>query len=232
MRDPRQVVPNLYQLPVAGACAFLAVEDRVTVIDAGRKGSGRRILECLTQLGRYSADISYIVLTHYHLDHIGGVAHLQKRSNGRVAVHQSEVPYLQRDTPLPSPFQSQSLSFLMAPFLRLSQPPHFSVDLSLNDSDRLDTLGGMEVIHTPGHTPGSISLYFRQAGVLIVGDALEYRSGKLGLPSRVFTTDMTQAKESIRRLAQLDFDVLCFSHFPPLTNGASLALRRFAETLN
>lgn len=232
MRDPNQVVPDLYQLPVGGASAFLAVGERVTVIDAGRNGSGSRIIQCLGWLGRSAKEIDYIVSTHYHLDHIGGVAHLQERSGAQVVAHQSEVPFLERDRPLPSPFQSRFLSFLMAPSLRLSRPPHFWVDLSLGDSDRLDILGCMEVIHTPGHTPGSISLYFRQAGTLIVGDGLEFRGGKLGLPSRIFTSDMAQAEESIRRLARLDFDTLCFSHYPPLKKGASPALRRFSEALD
>jgi glyoxylase-like metal-dependent hydrolase (beta-lactamase superfamily II) len=232
MRGPIQVVPKLYQLPLGGSCSFLVVDDAVTVIDAGRRGSGRRILECLASLGRSAEEISQIVSTHYHLDHISGIAHLKENSAASVAVHQTEVAFVQGGSPLPSPFQNPALSLLMAPFSWLFRPPSFSVDLSLQDGDRLGPLGGIEVIHTPGHTPGSISLYFRQQGVLIAGDALECRGGKIGLPAPLFTRDMTQAKESIRRLASFDFDVLCFSHFPPIMEGASQALRSFAETLD
>ncbi|MCI0894765.1 MAG: MBL fold metallo-hydrolase [Chloroflexi bacterium] len=232
MRGAKQIAANLYQIPAGGACAFLVVEDRITVIDAGRRGSGPRILEYLRSLGRSPEEISYIISTHYHLDHIGGIAHLQAASAGRVAVHQSEAPFVQGGKPLPGPFQNPLLAFLMAPFVRLSRPPRFSVDLCLQDGDMFEPLGGMEVVHTPGHTPGSISLYSSSEGLLIAGDALEFRRGRLQLPSRLFTADMAQAKESVRRLAGLDFEVLCLSHYPPLLKNASQALRRFSESLN
>ena len=150
--------------------------------------------------------IRTILLTHTHFDHINGVEELLKETDARVFVHKKEAAVLQ--------YAASSVKKI--------------------DSGDSVSIGGLDVtfIHTPGHTPGSISLYFKQDGILIVGDALEFRHGKLGLPSRLFTTDMTQAKESIRRLARLDFDTLCFSHFPPLRNGASRAMRTFADTID
>ena len=232
MRDARQITANLYQVPAGGASAFLVVEDGITVIDAGRRRSGPQILECIGNLGRSPEEISYIVSTHYHLDHIGGIAHLQAVSAGAVAVHGSEVAFVQGDKPLPGPFQNPFLAFLMTPLVRLARPPFFSVDLRLQDGDILEPLGGMEIVHTPGHTPGSISLYSSREGLLIAGDALEFRRGRLQPPSRLFTADMAQAKESVRRLAGLDFEVLCLSHYPPILKNASQALRRLAESLN
>ena len=232
MRGANEIMTNLYQLPVGSACAFLVMEERITVIDAGGKGSSFRILDYVARLGRSGEEISCIIPTHYHLDHIGGIGHLQQASGARVVVHRSEAPFMRRELPLPSPFHNPALAFLMSPFLRLSRPPHIAVDHCLDDGDQLEALGGMEVIHTPGHTPGSISLYFKQHGILIVGDALEFRRGRLGLPSRLFTTDMAQAKESSRQLARLDFDTLCFSHFPPLLKGGSQAMRSFADNLD
>ena len=117
------------------------------------------------------------------------------------------------------------------PIVRATQPRAVSVDISLEDGDSFDVLGKMEIIHTPGHTPGSISFYFPAIGLLIVGDALQCYGGRLGLPSRLFTGDMDQAKESIRRLAQLDVDILCFSHFPPMRTNTTAKLRAFAESL-
>ena len=186
----------------------------------------------LDQQGRSPSEITRIIATHYHADHIGGVGELKAATGAAVAAHSSEVPFLQTNAHLPSPFQDPRLAVLTAPLVRLSEPPAFVVDAALTDGDQLGDFGNIEVIHTPGHTPGSISLYFRQQGALIVGDALECRGGKLGLPSRLFTSDMEQAKQSIRRLASLDFEVLCFSHFPPLSKDAGLSLRRFAESLD
>lgn len=233
MPRAREVVPQVYRLPVWGTSVFLVVEEeRVTIIDAGWRISGHRILQCLRSLHRFPEEIAYIVSTHYHADHIGGVAHLKERCPGRVAVHRAEVPFVQGQKPLPNPYPNQLLALAMAPLVRLARPPAFAVDLVLHDGDRLEPLGGMEVVDSPGHTPGSISLHFPKIGLLIAGDALQYRAGRLQLPCRVSTVDMAQAKESIRRLARLDFEVLCFSHFPPLLRGGSRALRRFAETLD
>ena len=232
MRSATEVIPHVYQLPGRGSSAFVLVEESVTVIDTGRRGSGPSILEFVGRVGRSPGDISYIVSTHHHLDHVGGTAHLQKNSPGRVAVHEADVPFVQGDEPHPNPFQNPAAAFLMRPVVALSEPPPFSVEVRLKDGDRLEPMGGMEVVHSPGHTPGSISLYFPREGLLIAGDALQYHRGKLGLPSRLFTVDMALARDSIRRLAQLDFDVLCLSHSPPLTGRASESLRRFAATLD
>ena len=227
-----QVAPGLYQLPLTGSSVFLAMEDQITVIDAGFKGSSRRIIRYLGQQGRSLSEVTRIIGTHYHADHIGGMGELKAVTGAAVAAHSSEIPFLQTNAPLPSPFHDSRLAKLTAPLVHLSEPPAFVVDAALTDGDQLGDFGNIEVVHTPGHTPGSISLYFREQGALIVGDALECRGGKLGLPSRLFTSDMEQAKASIRRLASLEFEVLCFSHFPPLTKDAGLSLRRFSESLD
>ncbi|MFQ6030058.1 MAG: MBL fold metallo-hydrolase [Dehalococcoidia bacterium] len=166
-----QIIPNLYQIPMDGTSAFLLVEDEITVIDAGWRGKGSRVLDFLRTLGRSPEEISYIISTHYHLDHIGGVAQLKDSSPGRAAIHESEIQYVERKSgeKLPNPAKNRLLGLLLSPVLSFYHPPSFSVDLPLQDGTRLHQLGGMEVIHTPGHTPGSISLHFPQQGLLIAG---------------------------------------------------------------
>lgn len=229
-----QVLPNLYQLPVGGTSVFVIAEETITVIDAGWRTSGRRVLEFVRHLGRSPQEISYIVSTHYHTDHIGGIAHVQKHSGAQVAVHQAEAPYVQGDPAarLPNPFHDTVVGLLMTPILALLQPKPFAVDLPLQDGDRLSPLGGMEIIHTPGHTPGSICLYFPSQGLVIAGDALQHKRQQLQLPSSLVSHDMAQARHSIRKLARLEFEVLCFSHFPPIQGGAARSLRQFADTLS
>jgi glyoxylase-like metal-dependent hydrolase (beta-lactamase superfamily II) len=89
----------------------------------------------------------------------------------------------------------------------------------------------MRIVHAPGHTAGSISIHFPNRGVLLVGDAMQYKFGRLMLPSRLFTQDMSKATRSIRKLADLDFETLCFSHFRPILSGADQRVREFANTL-
>ena len=107
------------------------------------------------------------------------------------------------------------------------------VEHPMDDGDRfkVDDVE-FRVLHTPGHTAGSLSLWHEEEGVLIAGDALEYRRGRLALPSRLFTADMVQATASIRRLAALEVNILLLSHFPPVTEGASALLRTLAASFD
>ncbi|MDA1219017.1 MAG: MBL fold metallo-hydrolase [Chloroflexi bacterium] len=226
-----EVIPNVYHLALTGTSVLLLLEEQITVIDAGWKGHGKTVLNTVSALGRAPEEIGHIVSTHYHLDHIGGIAHIKKHSGGRVAAHETEIPYLQ-GIGLPNPMQNPIIGLLLAPVLALLRPEQFGVDLPLSDGSRLDILGGMDIVHSPGHTPGSISLNFPEQGLLVVGDALEYRHGKLQLPSRYVSSNMQHAKESVRKLAQLNFEVLCFSHFPPIKKNAAQLLSQFADSLD
>jgi len=102
-----------------------------------------------------------------------------------------------------------------------------TVDLPVEDGDELPISGGIEVVHTPGHTPGSISLLLKQEGLVIVGDLLVYRFG-LGLPSRLFTSDIPQEIQSIKKLAGIDFEVICFGHGSPLLREGRRTVAGFA----
>ena len=88
----------------------------------------------------------------------------------------------------------------------------------------LPVLGGLEVVHTPGHTPGSVCLYGARDRILFVGDVLQRRRGRVDYASGLFSDDHAAAKRAVQRLAGLDVDVIVFSHFPPLTEAASEVL--------
>jgi glyoxylase-like metal-dependent hydrolase (beta-lactamase superfamily II) len=99
----------------------------------------------------------------------------------------------------------------------------------LEDGDSLPGAQDITVVHTPGHTAGSICLYVASKKLVIVGDALQYRLRKLGPPASAVTQDPSLALESIAKLMRLDIETICFSHFPPLRRNARDALRRLVE---
>ena len=231
MARASEVATNAYQVSLPGTSVFMLLDEQVTIVDAGWRGTGRGVLQALERLGRQPADVSNIVITHHHTDHLGDAAYLSEACSAGVAAHLDEAPIVQGETPPPSPFTNRALGRLMSPLVASRKPRPVPVSRWLSDGDLLAD-GAVKVVHSPGHTPGSISIHLPSRGVLMVGDALEHRGGRLGLPSSHFTADMEQAKRSIRKLADLDFDVLCFSHFPPIRNGAAPALRRFCESLD
>ena len=99
------------------------------------------------------------------------------------------------------------------------------VDREIKDGDRLELLSGATVIYTQGHTPGSICLHFPAESLLISGDAIRLRGNRLGMPFNPVTVDMEQAAVSTRRLAEIDFEVLCPGHGHPLIGGAAAQVR-------
>jgi glyoxylase-like metal-dependent hydrolase (beta-lactamase superfamily II) len=227
----REVVPGLYRVRTRGAFAYLAIDEKVTLIDTGAPGSGEEILEAVRTLGRSVDDIANIVITHYHIDHVGGLPEIQTLVPARTGIHLAEAPYIENRLPLPNPFTHPLLARALTPYLEFADPGPARIDVCLQDGDELPALGGLRVVHSPGHTPGSIALHFPERGVLIVGDALQYRFGRMMLPNRLFTQDMDEAVGSIRKLARLDFETLCFGHYRPIVQEGGSALRRFARSL-
>jgi glyoxylase-like metal-dependent hydrolase (beta-lactamase superfamily II) len=230
-RYTREVLPGLFQVRTRGSRAYLVLDDDITLIDTGNPGSGRVIMQAVKELGRSADEIRHIVVTHSHIDHVGGLPEMQKHIPAKTIVHVADAPCVASERPLPNPFTNPWLAKLLDGYLLRNDPGPARVDLMVDDGHELPVFGGMCVVHAPGHTPGSISLHFPQRGLLIVGDALQYKFGRLMLPSRMFTQDLVAAGESVRKLAGLDFEAICFSHFRPILEGADVRVREFAQTL-
>ncbi|MYC35146.1 MAG: MBL fold metallo-hydrolase [Chloroflexi bacterium] len=234
-----EVLPGLHQRSLGVTSAFIVItpdaesgEASVTVIDSGwRRFHNRPLLSYLGGLGYGADSVERLISTHYHPDHVGGMAGLRRATGAPVSAHWLEAPYLagKPGKVIPNPVEPRWLRPLMWPLMAPMTPPHFPVATELDDGDCLPLLGGARVVHTPGHTPGSISLHFPNEGALLVADAIQRYQGRLTLPSRWFTSDMEAAKRSVQKLASLDFEILCFSHFEPMRKGARAALRSLAE---
>jgi len=232
----KKITPRLYQLSgiwgagVWGANVFLLASDNLTLVDTGFKSRSIRIIKEVKQLGYSPADIANIIITHHHADHVGSLAELKKATGAKVMAHPADALYIDGRLPQPGPVRPRWLSKTLAHLHRLWTTIPVAVDILVNDGDELPILGGIKVLHTPGHTPGSISLFLPKERLVIAGDVLAHRF-RLRLPSKAFTVDIAQEIHSIKRLASLDFDVMCFGHGSPLMHEAHPTVIKFVRIL-
>jgi glyoxylase-like metal-dependent hydrolase (beta-lactamase superfamily II) len=212
----------------ANSYLFQEADGSLTLIDATMQSNGKRVLEYITtKMMRQPSDVKTIVLTHCHIDHVRGAAALKAATGAKVAVHEADADFVSGKAKYPPPGGAMGSVFrLMSPFFRATP---VEPDIRLKENDRV---GKLSVLHTPGHTPGSIALYDWEGRVLFVGDTVRYIKGKLQGPPPQFTPDMAQAKASIERLSKLDFEVMLSGHGEPLqSKDAPQMVRELPKSL-
>lgn len=196
---------------------------RAVVVDTGIPGKAGAVLEALSSLGLRPSSVEAIVLTHFHLDHSGSADDLRRATNAKVYIHEADAPYLQGLLPPPLPREAPKEAVEAYKWFKPVRP-----DVLLREGDEIL---GLRVIHIPGHTPGSIALY--DGTHLFSGDTLNFREGRVTGPPPSFTADMQQALRSVRRLLDLQFEVLLPGHGDPVVGGArERALNDLKELLS
>ncbi|OGO50749.1 MAG: hypothetical protein A2148_03380 [Chloroflexi bacterium RBG_16_68_14] len=231
-----EIFPFIYGVRILYVNAFLLAEDEaITLVDSGLANREGTFLRALSEIKHSPGELKHIVLTHHHTDHAGNLAALVEASGADVWAHPLEAPIVRGTVPLPRSNPKSIMLKMLWPLVgrlsiygRLAPAP---VDHEVADGEELPIGGGLKVVHTPGHTSGHIAVLMpRHGGVLFVGDAA---TNILGLrpPLGMSTLDMAQAKDSIRKLGELEFETACFGHGGVLKGKANAAFRRFVEKL-
>jgi glyoxylase-like metal-dependent hydrolase (beta-lactamase superfamily II) len=223
-----QIAPDVHMLEdVGSAPAFLLVTgNELALIDTGMIGETPKVIAQMEEKGFAASDVQMIVLTHCHCDHTGGAAELAKLSGAKIAAHQDEIPYIKQDETQPTTSPLRRMLFWL--FDRVYRTHIRGVDIALQDRDVVDILGGLEAIHVPGHTPGSMALYQPERQMLFSGDALfnESETGKTGIQwTNAFTSDKEQARRSAHKLITRPVDLACFGHGEPILEQAGERIR-------
>lgn len=224
-----EVVSGLYLVKLGPANAYLIDEgeEGLTLVDAGYPKSAADVESAVRSTGHSPGDLKTILLTHAHPDHLGSAAHLSK-DGASIALHPEGAEIARagiiHQTMTPAPGILSWILFHVFIGTKDYQFPAFDPDRELRDGMTLDIAGGIEVVHTPGHSADHVSLLWkRDRGVLIVGDAA---ANVMGLGYSLGYEDFDDGKASLRRLASLEFEVAVFGHGKPLLSGASERLAR------
>jgi len=209
------------------ANSYLIVGDGLTLIDTGMPHNAKKILDYISRkLRRQPSDLETIIITHCHIDHTGSANELRRLTKAKVAVHQEDADFVAGKKPMPPP--KGAISFLFKAFSPFFKFTPVQPDIALKENDKV---GRLIVIHTPGHTPGSISLYDSDRKVLFAGDTVRFIKGKVEGPPKMFTLDMHLARQSIEKISQLDFDVMLSGHGEPLKPNACSRVKEFYNSL-
>lgn len=206
---------------------LLESDDGLTLIDTLYDTDAGLILGQMKCMRRKAQDLKRILLTHGHRSHLGGLATLKDLTGAKVYCHPSEKDIVEgKRTAQPVPISPMRPIRVYWPVyhlqlgaaLGLGKHPPCKVDEPLGDRQRLEggeQIGDIEVVHTPGHSPGHCAFYLSKHKVLFAGDAIvSYPVFAPGWPA--FTLNPRQHLESLNKLAELDVEVVCVGHGEPI----------------
>ena len=216
-----EILPGVHMVPgIRWSRAYLIEDDSMALVDAGLPWNARSVTAYIRSIGRRPEDLGWILMTHSHPDHASGALGISRRTGAEIVAHAQDTKSHSDNV--------VSLSY-MGVFTSLKLPLPFlqraPVGRTVADGEVLPVLGGIRVVHTPGHTPGSVCYLLESRGVMFSGDTL-FSNGKQLSRSVPFPgSNNRHYRNSLDMLGELKFDALCGGHGRPLVGGASDKLR-------
>jgi len=209
-----RIAPSLHRLGEDIVNCYLIEEaGRVTIVDAGVPAYYEEVAVELKAMGRTIDDVDALVLTHGHSDHIGFAERLRSDDGIPVSVHELDAALARGEVKNPSPGAGKSS---LMPFMRFLvwsarrgalRQKNLTEVATFEAGTTLDVPGAPAIVHTPGHTPGSVSLHMPSVDALIVGDALATYSpatGATGPQIAAFSADPDEALASLAAIEDLE----------------------------
>lgn len=226
------ILPDLYQYTIQIVNIVLYGEPQMkdfVLIDSGMPKSADEIISVVEERYGSKSRPKAIILTHGHFDHVGGIIELIERWDVPVYAHTLEIPFLsgKQNYPEPDPTVNNGLVAKMSPIFP-NEAINLGGNLKVLPSDgSVPFMAGFRWIHTPGHSPGHISLFREKDKVLIAGDAFVTvkqeslykvitQTKEISGPPQYFTTDWLAARASIEKLAILKPSVAITGHGLPM----------------
>lgn len=180
-------------------CFYLVDTGRPILVDAGAGTEPRKLVANLESLGYSPRDIELVVLTHCHIDHIGGAAHLAQRYSLPMAIHELDAaPVEEGDS------RRTAATWYGVDFAPLKIKHHLKGGEGAFEGGATP----LRWVHTPGHTPGSIALYLDNGLFRVL-----FGQDIHGPFNASFGSDLGDWAASMRRLLELEADILCEGHF-------------------
>lgn len=198
-----KITDKVYALnSTKGNYAYIIRDDKVILIDTGRPGQGKGILKELKSINIRPEDIKHILITHHDVDHIGNLALLDEETKARVWASKEDIPYIYGDKNRPG------IKRIVSILMRTGPPGNICI------YPKNQRIKDIEIIPTPGHTPGHVCLLFED--VLFVGDLLRNSNGHLKPLASFMNDDEPALRKSIDKIDQFSFKWVCPAHGEPV----------------
>jgi glyoxylase-like metal-dependent hydrolase (beta-lactamase superfamily II) len=226
--------------------ALIWDRQNAVLVDAGLPGMAPQFIEAIENSGVSPAALSHIIVSHHDLDHIGSLGALQKKLSQRIEVlsHRDEVPYVQGEripikmTPERMAEMQELMKSLPEERRRAMQEMNevlknqkLKVDRTIADGEVLPICGGIQIIHTPGHTPGHLCIYLPSVKTLIAGDALFVENGNLVTAPPFFNADTPTALASLKKLTRYDIENVISYHGGLYRDAPNRRIAEIASTM-
>ena len=212
-----KVLDDIHIIPNVQANSYLIVEpDGLTIIDTGMPFSEKQTLKYIASLGHSPEEIKRILITHADLDHYGCLAALQEASGARTYASQSEAEAMARggsSRPVNRGI-GRFQGFVIRMMGKYLKPTPIQVDEMLTDGQVLPVLGGLQVVETPGHSPGHLSFFVPSLRVLFCGDSMKSNDKGLRASRSRNNWNQSLAEASVRKQAALGAQIVCPGHGP------------------
>lgn len=207
-------------------------EDGLVIVDTFYGADAKMVLGEIARIGKAPGDIKHIALTHAHRSHLGGMATLARLSGAPTYAHEWEADIIEGNRPIHNPhlfafdpIKAWPIIFFGQLTERWNKHDPRPVDQLVEDGAMI---GPLQVVHTPGHTPGHLAFYWPERKVLFSGDA--FVTWPLITPSwRSTMLNEPQSWESLNRMAALDIEVIGPGHGPSITEGGSAVMKELAQ---
>jgi glyoxylase-like metal-dependent hydrolase (beta-lactamase superfamily II) len=210
---------------------LLVEDDKITMVDAGLPGSSAGLLAYLDEIGLAPRAVRRVIITHHHLDHVGGLPEVLKLSGAEVWAHRDDAAVIEGTVPRPgipperieamvAAIPAEQRAAATARMKQMSDVAPAAVGLRLVGGEELNVLGGVRILHTPGHTAGHLCLYLPALSLLVAGDLLRLEDGVIRESPTGFAADADQALDSARQIATLGFESFIGYHGGHVVSGA------------
>lgn len=188
-----------------GSYVYLILGEEPILVDTGMSSRSLDLIKALREIGLQPKDLAHIVLTHQDVDHIGNAKFLQKQSDAILWAPKEEVPFIHGEQTGPG------IRKILSSIVRVDRP---HVQHTYAEGQMI---GDLEIIPAPGHTIGHVCMRYKD--VLLAGDLVTSRKGKLNPAPGILTWDKAALKSSLRSVGSLTFDWVCPAHGKPVKRG-------------